>query len=110
MNGKLSAGNAVRTPAPTETNVLAPASRPMAHASGAASAPIKAKGTAAANAFEPKTTRNGTWTIEARGIQCAFDGIGRIGLAGILPPTSAKIQTKSTLKPWPLARDRATSA
>ena len=52
----------------------------------------------------------GTWTIEARGIQCAFDGIGRTGLAGILPPTSAKIQTKSTLKPWPAARDRATSA
>ena len=52
---------------------------------------------------------NGTWTIDASGIQCAFDGIGRTGLAGIAPPTSGKIQMKSTLKPWPAASCRATS-
>src|SRR5438876_6557496 len=111
MNGKLRAGNAVRTPAPTDTNRLAPASRPIAHASGAARAPLIANGTAAANAFiVPKTARNGTWTSDARGIQWAFEGIGRTGAAGILPPTSAKIHTKSTLNPCPVASDRATSA
>ncbi len=52
---------------------------------------------------------NGTWTSEASGIQWALDGIGRTGLAGITPPTSAKIQTTSTLKPWPAASCRATS-
>ena len=44
---------------------------------------------------------NGTWMNDASGSQCAFDGIGRTGFAGILPPTSAKIQTKSTLKAVP---------
>ena len=29
---------------------------------------------------------NGTWTIDASGIQWAFDGIGRVGSAGIAPP------------------------
>src|SRR5689334_2011915 len=110
MNGKLSAGNAVSTPAPTATNRLAPASRPIAHASGAASAPKSANGSAAAVAFDPNNHRNGTWTIDASGIQCAFDGIGSTGFAGILPPTSAKIQTKSTLNPRPAAREFATSA
>ena len=52
---------------------------------------------------------NGTWTSEASGIQWALDGIGRTGLAGILPPTSAKIQMKSMLKPWPAGERRATS-
>ena len=52
---------------------------------------------------------NGTWTSEASGIQWAFEGIGRTGLAGITPPTSGKIQMKSTLNPWPEASCRATS-
>ena len=52
---------------------------------------------------------NGAITMDARGIQCAFDGIGRTGLAGIDPPTSGKIHTKSTLRPWPAASWRATS-
>ena len=52
---------------------------------------------------------NGTWTIEASGIQWAFDGIGRVGLAGMEPPTSGKIQMKSTWKPLPEATWRATS-
>ena len=39
---------------------------------------------------------NGTCTSAASGSQCALEGIGRTGLAGIAPPTSAKIQTKST--------------
>ena len=110
MNGKVRAGNAVRTPAPTATRRLVPASRPMAQARGAASEPIRAKGRAAAQAWSPKTSRNGTWTSDASGIQWAFEGIGSTGLAGIRPPTSAKIQTKSTLKPRPVASDRATSA
>ena len=52
---------------------------------------------------------NGTWTMDARGIQCALDGTGRTGLAGSFPPTSTKIQMKSMLKPCPAARLRATS-
>ena len=52
---------------------------------------------------------NGTWTSDASGIQWALDGIGRTGFAGIRPPTSAKIQMKSTLKPCPAASGRATS-
>ena len=71
---------------------------------------MNANGRSAAIGFGPKIARNGTWTSDASGIQWAFDGIGRIGLAGIVPPTSAKIQTKSTENPWPLASDRATSA
>ena len=100
---------AVRTPAPTATTAVAPASRPIAQVSGAASAPMSANGSAEAIAVGPSSQMNGTWTIEASGIQWAFDGIGRAGSAGILPPTSAKIQMKSTLKPWPAASDRATS-
>src|SRR5829696_3266213 len=110
MNGKLSAGKAVRTRAPVATRLDVPASRAIAHASGAASAPTTANGRAAAVALAPKIARNGTWTSDASGIQCAFDGIGRTGFAGIPPPTSAKIQMKSTLKPWPETRDLATSA
>ena len=71
--------------------------------------PRIAKGSADANPVWPKSQMNGTWTIEASGIQCAFEGIGRTGLAGIVPPTSGKIQMKSTLKPWPPATLRATS-
>ena len=52
---------------------------------------------------------NGTWTSDASGIQWAFEGIGRTGLAGIAPPTSGKIQMKSTLNPCPAASCRATS-
>ncbi len=52
---------------------------------------------------------NGTWISDASGIQWAFEAIGRTGFAGIAPPTSAKIQTTSMLKPCPLARFRATS-
>jgi len=70
---------------------------------------MNANGSADASAVGPRTAMNGTWTIEASGIQWAFDGIGRVGKAGMWPPTSAKIQTKLTLKPWPAARFRATS-
>ena len=81
----------------------------MAHVSGAAIEPMSTNGSAEAHAVAPSTAMNGTWTIDANGIQCAFDGIGRAGTAGIPPPTSGKIQTKSTLKPWPAATFRATS-
>ncbi len=87
----------------------APASRPIAHASGAASAPAIANGSAEAMAVGPSSQMNGTWTSDASGIQWALDGIGRTGLAGMAPPTSGKIQMKSTLKPWPAASWRATS-
>ena len=52
---------------------------------------------------------NGTWTSDASGIQWAFEGIGRVGSAGIVPPTSGKIQIRSIVKPRPPARFRATS-
>ena len=101
---------AVRIPAPTATVRDAPASRAKPQISGAARAPISANGSAAAQATSPKIDRNGTWTIDASGIQCAFEGIGRTGSAGSDPPTSAKIQMKSTLKPCPACRFVATSA
>ncbi len=103
------AGNAVSTPAAAATNGDSPASRAIAQASGAANAPAIANGSADAIAVGPRSQMNGTWTIEASGIQCALDAIGSTGLAGILPPTSAKIQTTSTLNPWPEASWRATS-
>ena len=81
----------------------------MAQVNGAASEPISANGAADAHATFPNTARNGTWTMDASGIQWAFDGIGNVGSAGMTPPTSAKIQTKSTLKPCPDWRARATS-
>ena len=104
-----SSGIATRTPAPIATNERAPASRAIAQVRGAASDPINANGAAAAQATSPKMARNGTWTIDASGIQWALEGIGRVGSAGMTPPTSAKIQMKSTLNPWPAWRDRATS-
>ena len=100
---------AIRIPAPTAIDGRTPASRPIAHASGAASDPMMANGSAEANGVGPRSHMNGTWTIEASGIQWALLGIGRMGTAGSLPPTSAKIQMKSTLKPWPAASERATS-
>ena len=109
MNTNDSAGNAVRMPAPIETERGAPASRPIAHASGAASAPMSANGSAEAIAVGPRSQMNGTWTSDASGIQWALEAIGRTGFAGIMPPTSAKIQMKSTLNPWPDASWRATS-
>ena len=100
---------AVRIPAPTATSRRSPASRAIAHASGAAAAPISANGRFDASVVGPRAQMNGTITIDASGIQWAFDGTGRTGFAGIVPPTSGKIQTKSTLKPWPAASCRATS-
>ena len=75
-----SSGIATRIPAPTATNGRAPASRAIAQVSGAASAPMSANGAADAHATSPKTARNGTWTIDASGIQWAFEGIGRVGI------------------------------
>ena len=72
-------GMATRTPAPTATRRVAPASRASAHVSGAASAPRRANGSAEAIAVGPRSQMNGTWTMEARGIQWAFEGTGRVG-------------------------------
>ena len=102
-------GIATRNPAPIATLRRAPASRAMAQVSGAAVAPINAKGNADAQATSPKSSRNGTWTRDASGIQWAFDGIGRTGSAGTTPPTSGKIQIRSMLNPSPAASARATS-
>ncbi len=109
MYTKDSAGSAVSTPAPTLTYEGTPASRPIAHASGAANAPQIANGSAEAIAVGPRSQMNGTWTSDASGIQWALAGIGSTGLAGIPPPTSGKIQMKSTDRPCPAASCRATS-
>ena len=109
MNGSDSSGSAVRIPAPIATSRRAPRSRAIAQVSGAASAPTRAKGAADAQATSPNTNRNGTWTRDASGIQWPKAGIGRTGWAGIAPPTSAKIQTKSTLRPPPAWIARAAS-
>ncbi len=50
------------------------------------------KGSAAASGVGPNSQMNGTCTSDASGIQCAFDGIGSVGLGGIVPPTSTKFQ------------------
>ena len=64
-----------------DRRLRAPKSRAIAQVSGAAIAPISANGSAEAQATSPKTAMNGTWTIDASGIQWAFDGIGsdRVG-------------------------------
>ncbi len=109
MKTALATGIATRTPAPTATRRVAPASRARAHVSGAAREPRRANGSAEASAVGPRSQMKGTWTSDASGIQWALEGIGRIGSAGIVPPTSAKIQTTSTENPCPAARLRAMS-
>ena len=109
MNGVARAGTAARIPAPSATHREAPASSAIPRAIGAASAPQIANGSAEANAVGPSSQMNGTWTSDANGIQCPKLAIGRTGFAGRVPPSSAKIQTKSTEKPWPAARLRAAS-
>ena len=81
----------------------------MTQISGAATAPMIANGSAEAHGPTPKIAMNGTWTMDASGIQWALDGIGRVGSGGMPPPTSGKIQMKSTLKPSPACRLFATS-
>jgi hypothetical protein len=103
------AGIAARIPAPIPTARLAPASRAMNHVSGAVIEPMRIVGIAEATVVGPRTAMKGHWMNEARGSQWALPGIGNAGLAGILLPTSAKIQTKSRFRPWPAARARATS-
>ncbi len=109
MNGVARTGIAVSRPAPSATGSLARASRARPQAIGADSAPRRMNGSDDASVVGPSSQMNGTWTIEASGIQCALDGTGRTGFAGSFPPTSTKIQMKSMLKPWPAARLRATS-
>ena len=91
------------------THSLTPASRAIAQVSGAASDPISVNGSADAHGVGPSSARNGTWTRDASGIQWAFDGIGSVGSAGMVPPTSGKIQIRSIVIPRPSARFRATS-
>ena len=102
-------GIADRTPAPTPTIGRAPMSRAMNHVRGAASDPMIAIGAAAAYGFGPKMAINGASIRLASGSQWAFDGIGNTAGFGRWLPTSAKIQTKSTLSPCPAAIERATS-
>src|SRR5258706_14392409 len=110
MNGSDRAGIAVRIPAPTAIDGRAPASRPIAHASGAASDPMRANGSAEANGVGPRSQMNGTWTIEASGIQWALLGIGRTGTAGKLPPTAPEDHVKNTTMTRSGAGDRANSS
>ncbi len=109
MNTVAAAGIAERTPAVTATRGVARASRAIAQVRGAASEPMIASGSADATAVGPRVAMNGTWTRLANGSQCALDGTGSVGTSGMRLPTSAKIQTKSTLRPWPAAIARATS-
>jgi hypothetical protein len=81
----------------------------MNHASGAVIEPMRTVGIAEASGVGPRTAMNGAWTKDASGSQWALLGIGRTGFAGMWLPTSAKIQMKSTLSPWPAASARATS-
>ena len=71
----------------------------MPQAIGAARAPPIANGSADAMAVGPSSQMKGTCTSEASGIQWALLAIGRTGFAGTWPPTSAKIQMKSTDRP-----------
>src|SRR4051812_10125956 len=94
-----STGTAMRIPAPRATRADARASRAIAHVSGAANDPMSANGRADAQGVSPRIQMNGTWMTDASGIQCAFEGIGSTGFAGMVPPTSGKIQMRSMLKP-----------
>ena len=109
MNTAPAAGMADMTPAPSWTVRDAPMSRAMKKVRGAASEPMRTIGRAEAIAVAPIRTMNGAWMNDASGSQWAFEGIGRTASAGSTPPTSAKIQTKSTFSPWPAASARATS-
>ena len=109
MNTVAAPGTAAITPADVATSGRAPASRAMTHVSGATSAPMSTPGRALASAVGPRSEMNGAWRKLARGSQWAFDGIGRTAGSGSRLPTSAKIQTKSTFRPWPAAIARATS-
>ena len=92
MNGVASRGNAASRPAAVPTIGRRPASFATNQAIGAIRAPINVIGTVHAAAVGPRSQMNGTWTSDATGSQCANDGIGRTGSAGMRPPTSAKIQ------------------
>ena len=80
----------------------APASRAIAQVSGAASAPMSANG-ARGRPGDVAEERAGTGP--GRSTPAASSGRSRgsagSGRPGSCPPTSAKIQMKSTLKPWP---------
>ena len=102
-------GTAERTPAATPTIGRQPASRAMSQVSGATSEPSRIPGIALARAVGPRSEMNGAWRKLSSGSQWAFDGIGSTAGFGRWLPTSAKIQTKSTFRPWPAAIARATS-
>ena len=79
------------------------ASRPIQQVTGAVAALASQNGRADASGTAPSSQMKGTWTSEARGIQWAFDGMGRTPVAGSVPPVSTKFQMNSTWKPWPAA-------
>ncbi len=76
---------------------------------GAVSEPMRIIGRADAHAVGPSSQMNGTCKNDESGSQWAFEAIGRIAGSGIRPPTSAKIQTKSTSRRPVAASDLATS-
>ena len=99
----IAAGSATRIAAPSRTSDLARASPAIAQVIGVASAPMRANGSADAQGVGPIARMNGTWTIDASGIQWALLGIGRLACAGSAPPTSTNVQMKSMLNPCPAA-------
>ncbi len=109
MKTVVSPGTAPSIPEPACTSGDAPASRAIAHPSGAASAPSSTNGSSDASCVGPSSQMNGTCTIDASGAQCALLGTGKCGFAGIRPPTSMKVHRKFSLKPLPAAMLRAMS-
>ena len=109
MNTVAAPGTAEMTPAATPTSGRAPASRAISHVSGATSEPMSTPGMALAIAVGPRIDTNGACRKLASGSQCAFDGMGSTAGFGRWLPTSAKIHTKSMLRPFPAAIERATS-
>ena len=109
MNRVAAAGTATAMPASRATRGEQPISRARSHVIGAASEPAIKNGMADASEVGPRSHIVGSWMIAASGIQWALLGIGKMGCAGIRPPTSTNDQMKSILKPCPAWRARATS-
>ena len=91
-NGEMPAGTATSSPAIAACQEGMPASRPISQVSGATAAPTSQNGRPDATFVGPSSQMNGTCSNAASGIQCAFDGIGRMPSSGSMPPTSTKFQ------------------
>ena len=99
MNTAPAPGAPASRAAPIWTTGRQPASRAINQTSGPISEPIAMIGRADARAVWPKTVIDAAWRIDDSGSQWPLPGTGRTGFAGMCPPTSAKIQMKSTFRP-----------